>query len=53
MVIVMRGKSVRVSAEPEVDEEEKKTIDLVDKMRAELHKLNEKDEEDEDEDEEE
>jgi len=47
MVIVMRGKNVKISAMPEVDEEEKKTIDLVDKMRAELHKLNEKDEDEE------
>jgi len=51
MVIVMRGKNVKITALPEEDEEEKKTIDLVDKMRAELHKLNPKDdEEDEDED---
>ena len=44
MVIVSKGKSVRVTAIPEDDEDEKKTKDLVEKMRAELHKLNETDE---------
>jgi len=45
MIIVSKGKSVRVTAIPEDDEDEKKTKDLVEKMRAELHKLNETDEE--------
>ena len=43
MVIVSKGKSIRVTAEPE-DEEEKPTKNLVEKMRADLHKLNETDE---------
>ena len=45
MVIITKGKSVRVTAIPEDDEDEKKTKDLVEKMRAELHKLNERKEE--------
>ena len=48
-MIIVKGKSVRVSAEPE-DEEEKPTKDLIEKMKAELHKLNKKDEDEEDED---
>ena len=48
MFTVAKGKSVRVTAEPE-DEEEKPTKDLIEKMKAELHKLQEdEDEEDED-----
>ena len=43
MVIVSKGKSVRVTAIPE-DDEEKPTKDLVEKMRADLHELNETDE---------
>lgn len=45
MVIVSKGKSVRVTAEPEDTEDEKKTKDLVDEMRSELHELNETEEE--------
>lgn len=48
----MRGKNVKISAMPEINEDEKKTIDLVDKMRAELHRLNPKDDEDEEEEDE-
>ncbi len=44
-MIVSKGKSVRVTAMPEDTEDEKKTKDLVDVMRSELHKLNETDEE--------
>jgi len=44
MVIVTKGKSVRVTAMPD-DDEEKPTKDLVEEMRSELHKLNETDEE--------
>jgi len=43
----MRGKNVKITAMPEENEDEKKTIDLVDQMRAELHRLNKKDEEEE------
>ena len=45
MIIVSKGKSVRVTAIPEDTEDEKKTKDLVEKMRAELHELNERKEE--------
>lgn len=45
MVIVSKGKSVRVTAEPEDTEEEKQTKDLVEEMRSKLHELNETDEE--------
>ena len=51
-MIVSKGKSVRVTAMPEDTKDEKKTIDLVEKMRAELHQLNKTDEEDEEEEEE-
>jgi len=44
MVIISKGKSVRVTAEPE-DEEEKPTKELVDEVRSELHDLNETEEE--------
>ena len=47
MVIVMRGKNVKISHIPK---EESPSKDLVDKMRAELHKLNKKDEDEENED---
>jgi len=49
MITIAKGKSVRVTAEPEENEDEKKTIDLVNKMKAELHELNKKDEEDKEE----
>jgi len=45
MVIVSKGRSVRVTAEPEETEDEKKTKDLVEEMRSDLHELNETDEE--------
>ena len=48
MVIVMRGKNVKITAMPEINEDEKKTVDLVNKMKAELHKINPKDDEDDD-----
>ena len=41
MVIITKSKSVRVTAIPEDDEDEKKTKDLVEQMRSELHELNE------------
>jgi len=44
MFTIAKGKSVRVSAEP-TEEEEKPTKDLIEKMKAELHELNKKDEE--------
>ena len=44
-MIVTKGKSVRVTALPEDDEDEKKTKDLVEEMRSELHELNETEEE--------
>ena len=50
MITIAKGKSVRVSAEPE-DEDEKPTKDLIEKMKAELHKLNKKDEDEDEEDE--
>lgn len=49
MFTVAKGKSVRVSADPD-DEEEKPTKDLIEKMKAELHEL-QKDDEEDDEDE--
>jgi len=52
MFTVAKGKSVKVQADPE-DEEEKPTKDLIEKMKAELHKLNEKDEEENEEEQEE
>ncbi len=53
MVIVSRGKSIRVNAIPEDDEDEKKTKDLVEEMRSELHERNEKKVTEDDEEEEE
>ncbi len=47
MFTVAKGKSVKVSAEP-TEEEEKPTKDLIKKMKAELHRLNQIDDEDED-----
>ena len=47
MVIVMRGKNVKISHIPK---EQSPSKDLVDKMRAELHKLNDLEEDEEDED---
>ena len=44
-MIISKGKSVRVTAEPEDTEDEKKTKDLVEEMRSELHDLNETEEE--------
>lgn len=45
MVIVSKGKSILLTAEPKDTEDEKKTKDLVEEMRSELHELNETDEE--------
>ena len=44
-MIVSKGRTVRVTALPEDTLDEKKTKDLVDVMRSELHELNETDEE--------
>ena len=52
MVIISKGKSVRVTAEPD-DEEEKPTKELVEKMRSELHEKLEEEEEEKAQDEEE
>ena len=45
MVIISKGKSVRVTAEPEKTKEEIQTQDLVEQMRSDLHELNETEEE--------
>lgn len=50
MVIVSKGKTVHVTAEPE-DDEEKPTKDLIKVMKSELHKRNEKKVTEEDEEE--
>ena len=49
MFTVAKGKSYRVTADP-INEEEKPTKDLIEKMKAELHKLQEKDEDEDEED---